>query len=118
MIYDDGVRMDEDMRAEICPRCENEIMSTKAEYCKICGLRLYNYCLGEIISDPNGNHPDYVEYHKNDSDARFCETCGQPTTFNEEQLLRDWEDAKNLIEINDTEYEGNGVSSFDDDIPF
>ena len=103
MIYDDGVKMDDEMRVEICPGCGNEVMSTHSEYCKICGLSLYNYCLGETISDPSGSYPDRIEYHKNDSDARYCEKCGQPTNYFEEGLLKSWEDAKNLIELNEAE---------------
>lgn len=113
------LKTDDDMRVEICPRCGNEVYSSKAEYCKICGLRLYNYCLGETIVDPNGNSPDYVEYHKNDSDARYCEKCGMPTTFFEEGLLKDWKDAKNLIESNEAEDEAAAADdNVYDDIPF
>lgn len=118
MIYDDGVKTNEELRVEFCPQCENEVFSTHAEYCKICGLRLYNYCLGETISDPNGQYPDYVEYHKNDSDARFCEKCGQPTKFSEEQLLLDWEGAKEMIELNEVEDESFPSADSYDDIPF
>lgn len=116
MIYDDGVNTNEELRVEFCPRCNNEVFSTHAEYCKICGLHLYNYCLGETISDPNGNHPDWTDYHKNSSDARYCEKCGMPTKYFEEGLLKGWEDAKDLIELNEDEsfppYHSN------DDIPF
>ena len=113
MIFNDGVQTDDEMRAKFCPRCKNEKLSTHADYCKICGLRLYNYCLGETITDPNGNHPDWIEYHKNDSDARFCEKCGTETIFFEQGLLRTWEDIKNEKETNDFE-----VLVPNDDIPF
>lgn len=116
MIYDDGVNTNEEKRVVICPRCYNEVFSTHAEYCKICGLKLYNYCLGQTISDPNGQYPDYVEYHKNDSDARFCEKCGEPTTFNQEGLLNNWKDAKEQIELNEVDSFPPYHSS--DEIPF
>ena len=54
MIYDDGVQVDENMRVVECPRCENEVFSTKAGHCKICGLSLYNVCEGEPEFDSNG----------------------------------------------------------------
>lgn len=108
MIYDDGVSMNNDQKVNICPRCENEIMSGDAEYCKICGLRLYNYCLGERMTDPNGNYPDYYRYHKNDSDARFCESCGAPTTFFEENILESWEKLWNRL--------NNHAETSDDDL--
>lgn len=94
MIYDDGVKMDEDMRVVECPRCGNEVFSDRAKYCKICGLQVYNYCEGETEYDYNGNVID-VHCHKNNGDARFCEICGQPTVFFKEELLRPWQVVKN-----------------------
>ncbi|MBE6065449.1 hypothetical protein [Clostridium cochlearium] len=117
MIYDDGVKMDDDMRVEVCPRCGNEVMSTYSEYCKICGLSLYNYCLEKTISDPSGSYQDRIEYHKNDSDTRFCEKCGQPTNYFEEGLLKDWQDAKNIIESNEAEDEAAAAED-NFEIPF
>lgn len=112
MIYDDGVKTDDELRVEVCPRCENEDMSTNAEYCKICGLRLYNYCKGEVISDPNNQYPDRIEEHLNKSDARYCEKCGTETVFFEQGLLRTWEDIKSEKDAN----EFDPIS--DDNIPF
>ena len=113
MIYNDGVEMDNELKVTLCPRCENEVMSEGAEHCKICGLSLYNYCLGEIISDPNSNHPDYTEYHKNVSDARFCESCGAATTFFEQNILEPWE---KFMERLTNPY--NGVEPEQEDLPF
>ena len=113
MIYDDGVELNEDMRVIECPRCENEEFSQDAVYCKICGLRAYNYCEGEPEYDLSGYQTDTI-YHKNPSNARYCETCGQPTIFFKEGLLRPWEEVKNdnpFDEVAATEDEF-------DDIPF
>lgn len=55
--------------------------------------------------------------HKNDSDARYCEKCGMPTTFFEEGLLKDWQDAKNLIESNEAEDEAAAAED-NFEIPF
>lgn len=94
MIYNDGVQTDEELRVKFCPRCENEVLSTHAEYCKICGLRLYNYCTGKITEDPYHNSPLESEKHLNKSDARYCESCGESTLYGQENLLKTWEDLK------------------------
>lgn len=81
MLYNDGAKMNEDLKViEACPRCENEELSGEAGFCKICGLSLYNYCL--------------TQCHKNNSNSRFCEICGNPTIFFEENVLLPWEEIK------------------------
>lgn len=60
MIYDDGVQVDENMRVVEFPRCENEVLSTNAGHCKICGLSLYNVCEGEPEFDSNGYQTDTI----------------------------------------------------------
>ncbi|GLB58978.1 hypothetical protein [Cytobacillus sp. NCCP-133] len=90
MIYDDGVQVDENMRVVECPRCENEVFSTNAGHCKICGISLYNVCEGEPEFDSNGYQIDTI-YHQNPGDARFCESCGRPTTFNKTGILKPWD---------------------------
>ena len=76
MIYNDGPEQNDNRRAIKCPKCGNEEFSDDAEYCKICGLQVYNYC---------------AERHRNVGNARFCETCGRETVYYEEGLLQDWE---------------------------
>lgn len=90
MIYDDGVQVDGNMRVVGCPRCENEVFNTNAGHCKICGLSLYNSCEGEPEFDYNRNQIDTI-YHQNPGDARFCEFCGRPTTFNKAGILKPWD---------------------------
>ena len=113
MIYDDGVEMDNELKVIICPRCENESMSEGAEHCKICGLSLYNYCKGKWIENFNYEEQGYLERHKNISDARFCETCGTPTTFFEEKILEPW---GQFMERLTNPY--NGVEPEQEDLPF
>ena len=93
MIYDDGVQVDENMRVVACPSCENEVFNTDAGHCKICGLSLYNVCEGELEFVFNGNQTDTI-YHQNLGDARFCEFCGRPTTFNKAGILKPWDVVK------------------------
>ena len=80
MIYNDGFTMDENIRVTKCPQCGNEEFSSEAIYCRICGSTLYNSCEGEDIYDYNGNF-DHRKVHNNPGNARFCETCGKPTSF-------------------------------------
>ena len=101
MVYNDGVKSDTYSKVTICPRCQNEVFASNAEYCKICGLKLYNYCVGQIIPDPIGTYPERIENHKNDTDARYCETCGNITSFFEDNLLNEWPQAKSEIESED-----------------
>ena len=80
MIYNDGFTMDENIRVTKCPQCSNEEFSSEAAFCRICGSPLYNSCEGEDIFDYSGNF-DHREIHNNPGNARFCETCGKPTSF-------------------------------------
>lgn len=120
MIYDDGTKMDENMRAIECPRCGNEEYSQGAKFCRICGLQAYNYCEGEPEYDYNGNQTD-VHYHKNPSNARYCETCGNPTVFFKQGILKSWEKVTNELEAEDNNpfAEVAATTEFDpEDVPF
>lgn len=88
MYYNDGPEMDENMRITKCPRCSNEVFDEDADYCQICGLPLYNYCLGEPIYDDYGNIDDRGPRHKNKGNARFCKYCGCETTYLDEGVLK------------------------------
>ena len=82
-----GYNLDENGRAKICPRCENEQLEN-GDYCKICGVYTINKC---------GNY----EWFNNavswecgtilDGNARFCTTCGHKSTFFENGLLDSWD---------------------------
>ncbi len=80
MIYSDGVPMDDNGRVRYCPRCRNQELDLDSEYCQICGLTLYNTCIGDWQHD--------MPKHKNKSNARFCKICGLPTTYNHQNILR------------------------------
>lgn len=88
--YDDGVLMNDEFRVLKCPKCGNEEFSDEAQFCRICGLRAYNRCKGEHEDDGYGNFIG-MHYHNNHSNARYCETCGQPTEFLEEGILTAWD---------------------------
>jgi len=76
--------MNENKRALYCPRCKNQEMDSDAEYCHICGLSLYNVCIG----DWNDDRPQ----HKNSSNARYCKICGRITEYNYQKILRPYEE--------------------------
>jgi len=61
-----------------CPRCNNEDFSPGAQYCKRCGLRLYNTCTNEECGVGAS------------SDAAYCEMCGHETYYNEQGVVAPW----------------------------
>lgn len=93
MIYNDGFPMDANLRITKCPKCGNEQFSEEAEFCRICGTSLYNYCEGEDIYDYNGEF-NHHETHKNYGNARFCEKCGKPTLFFKEKFLFPYDEVR------------------------
>lgn len=109
MKYKEGVKLDENNHALICPRCDNEDIQEDALYCPICGGSLIQECANKIDRDYYGN--DYVEQEScgcrnMKSNARFCPACGNPTTFFTYNYLEPWE----------KEFKAN--TDPDDDVPF
>ncbi len=90
MFYNDGPEMDENLRITKCPRCANEIFDDDAEFCQVCGLSLFNYCIGQPIYDDYGNLEGHGEVHKNKGNARFCKYCGTETVYTQEGILREF----------------------------
>lgn len=86
--YNDGVPFDENtMRIEQCPRCHNRVFSKNAQFCRICGLNLYNMCDGGVEDERGEVWYSEERQHPNPSNARFCETCGRPTYFFNNNIL-------------------------------
>jgi hypothetical protein len=119
--------LDENLRVTQCPKWGNEQFSEDAEFCRICGVSLYNYCEGDDIFDYNGNF-DHTETHKNYGNARFCEKCGKPTIFYKQNFLLPYDEVKGeyvecFLKLNPTAISGNTVmvlagSDEEDDLPF
>lgn len=116
MKYNDGFRMDDDLRVTKCPRCENEQFDADAEYCRICGAPLFNMCEGQEERDNFGNVYDY-SYHKNYGNSRFCEKCGKPTEYFRLRFLRPFDE---VTEQYIAQYSGlhNDNNEESDDLPF
>ena len=112
MIYECDIKYDQDTnRIKECPRCNNEIFSESAQYCRICGLEMINKCIPQPLEDDRGNLYDQ-DPHNNSPDARFCEQCGAPTVyFQKHSILKSYEDVLKALS-------GNKKQEFDEDIPF
>jgi rubrerythrin len=124
MKYTDGVSLDGEGRAYICPRCDNEDID-EGNYCKICGAYVINRCTNDDTSydgcgvTASGN-------------ARFCVQCGAETTFYRDDLLDSWEKVYEEMKSREVDQEiqeeaaaAKGVldkefkpNDEDDDLPF
>lgn len=127
MLYNDGFQLDERNRAIECPICGNEQMARDGCYCRVCGIYLINKCTNDngiwgynehevevMIKDPCGM--------VSEGNARYCELCGEQTTFFKQGLLKDWcevkEEIKNKeIEITDFLGDETYLPVFNDDDP-
>lgn len=103
MIYKTKIELDNHKKAKKCPKCDNEEI-LEGNYCKICGLELFNKCTNIIdackeISDAN---------------ARYCHRCGGKTLFYKELILKDYTDEKHDNFIADI----LGHNTNEDDLPF
>lgn len=103
MIYNDGFELDENGRAVICPKCGNEELDYKGDYCKICGVYLINKC--SDIYEYNQYGESYVVSEGcgtlGAANARFCVRCGKVTTYYQNELLKDW---KSVIDDDDCSF--------------
>lgn len=74
-----------------CPHCGNTVFSKTANFCKMCGLYLYNTC----DDTPEYDHEYDGEYGisvVNSGDARYCEHCGKETFLTRLGLLKTWQE--------------------------
>lgn len=97
MIYY-GIDVNENKKALICPKCDNEQVLEDGDYCKICGTYLVNRC---------SNIEGYETIDKfvpscgklADGNSRYCYYCGEKTTFYNNGFLDNWEKEKSDKEI-------------------
>lgn len=92
MVYPE-LKLDENGRAKICPNCGNEEMLENTEYCKICGKNLINRCTNISGYDTYDGRVEPCGKITS-GNARYCEYCGQPTTFYQQNFLKDWDGDK------------------------
>ncbi|MCI9247457.1 MAG: ImmA/IrrE family metallo-endopeptidase [Clostridia bacterium] len=91
MIYKKEIETDKDNKVTKCPRCDNEEVSY-GDYCKICGLELYNRCTN-YETDGYGNMIGGCG-EACDSNARYCPICGSKTSFYTMGILSDYTSEK------------------------
>jgi rRNA maturation endonuclease Nob1 len=89
-------QFDSNNRPTECPRCENENINSQGDFCKICGLNIVNKCTDTLKYSDTGfqytqeSCGEYLE-----GDARFCNECGNSSTYFLQGLLPSWEDEIN-----------------------
>lgn len=117
MIYSDGFKLDENGRAYTCPKCGNEEMGTGTEFCRICGTYIVNRCSKTDRSDTvEGWLESCGEVaHRN---SRYCEICGAPTTFFNQNFLMPWTDMRQLIVAREVAATRSKSKESDNEIPF
>ncbi|MDJ0304747.1 hypothetical protein [Dehalobacter sp.] len=124
MIYNDGFQMNKNDQVVICPKCKNEEFSSKSEFCRICGTRVYNKCEGDW-----DDRDQYLIQHNCPGNARFCESCGKPTYFLTENYLKPWDQvqfidndenfyATDEVAATNNEFEISNSAPDDEDLPF
>lgn len=117
MRYDDGCKVDGNLKAIECPKCGNEEIIDEGNFCKICGTPVVNRCTDMDIQD------SYDSWHVEsgcgkalDSNARYCPYCGHESTYFQQKLLVPWEEAKKEIEAKSLEsFDEAAVTSADAD---
>ncbi len=87
MIYKSEIEVDDKKKAKICPKCGNEEI-LEGDYCKICGLDLYNRCTNYELDNLGNTVGGCGEIC--DSNARYCHKCGSTTTYYANAILCDY----------------------------
>ncbi|NMB26379.1 MAG: ImmA/IrrE family metallo-endopeptidase [Firmicutes bacterium] len=95
-----SVDTNENGRFLACPQCGNKDFADDANYCRLCGIPLYNHCTalettfvvqcGEV----------------NRGDARYCEFCGAETMLFSKGLLVSWNGTTADNHTNDDAWDG------------
>lgn len=96
MIYKTDFEVNENNKVKVCPRCENE-ETFQGDYCKICGLELYNRCTN-TEEDGFGNIINGCG-EICDSNARYCPKCGHETTFFQNKILKHYTEEKGELKF-------------------
>lgn len=117
MIYS-CYELNENGRAVICPRCENEQIID--DYCHVCGSYMLNKCTG--FKDESENRyrgPWHIEFEYScgtflPGNARFCTNCGSTSSFYESGLLNNWTEAKKENEKKSSKYNELQIAASDD----
>lgn len=83
-----GITTDDKLRFIKCPVCGNDEFSSEAEFCRICGSAIYNYC--QDLYDEGGYRISTGCGKPNPGNSRYCEYCGNPTLLY--KFLTNWQE--------------------------
>ncbi|MEK5277644.1 MULTISPECIES: ImmA/IrrE family metallo-endopeptidase [unclassified Paenibacillus] len=128
----EGYSLDNNGKALICPRCNNEDIHAKGEYCPVCGLMLVNRCTGYKFIDSSYEDESVPCGTIVPGYARCCHICGCSTTYYESGILPAWDEkgshslpnhtsTSRLVIVPNRETKvvnSNVVEISDDDLPF
>lgn len=84
--YFDGIKLDNNGEACICPVCNNSDISFTGR-CTKCSTPLLNFCSSVYMDKGKCAHT-------NPGNARYCEMCGSESCFYSLGLLKPWEEAR------------------------
>jgi ribosomal protein L37E len=73
--YPDEISMDRYKRAQVCPKCKQDISGITGDKCNRCGTYIFNYCSDFV------DHKDDGCTYANPGYARYCEMCERPTYY-------------------------------------
>ncbi|MGN0604592.1 MAG: hypothetical protein ACI4I2_11510 [Oscillospiraceae bacterium] len=83
-----GVKMDDKLKALVCPACDNEQIVDGGDYCKICGTKLVNECSETYDGETDNYVPPCEKGKRLDGNARFCPYCGNQSSFLQNGILK------------------------------
>lgn len=120
MIYS-GYKLDDKGKAIVCPKCGNEQMAIDGVYCRVCGIYLINKCTNDNGICEENEFGNWIQVKPQcgmiaNGNARFCEYCGEPTTFYKQGLLNDWQNSAEYLNEKTIEQIASDID--DNDIPF
>lgn len=87
-----------------CPKCKNEVTNLEGNYCQICGTYLINECPSCQTQLP--------------SNARYCNMCGNHSTFFTSSILKPWDYNENNVSLPYEEEEFPFSPGTDIELPF
>ena len=80
----DSIEIYENSKTKVCPICENECTNILGEYCQICGSHIVNKCTDSYSCNSLLT-----------GDARYCNHCGEESTFYRNEFLLPWQETFN-----------------------
>ena len=108
-----GITVDENSKALVCPKCNNEEITQDGEFCMICGENIKNFCEGYI--NERGFQEEEGCGKELPGNARFCPYCGGMSHFYNKDFLTPWNKQPDPAE---TFGNSEAIFQIDEEIPF